>query len=903
MTRYAAIVLVAAWIIAAISAVSAVLFLEVNPSRNDLLSDELRFNQRYLDWIEHFPGTHDLTVVADMQGADGSDRSAEARAFIDALAERLREEPAVDRIDYGAPEVAFSPATARLLPREEFRAEIERAKEARPLLESPALSQLLAKTVHGMAEARDDDREDADHASAIAGLTELVRAVGDSLRSGSARDSLARVASDHRGSNDWQYLTTPNQRFLFLRMTPKLVEGEVNAAGPAIAAVRAHVAAVKAEIPDVQAGLTGVEVIEGDETDAAMRDASRTSIIAVIALSILLIYSFRGIRTPILLNLSLYTGVAWSFGYLLLTVGHLQILSVFFVLILLGLGMDFGVHLVSSIESARATAVREGGDTSLRHAFAEGFRRSSGGITLGAICTALSFGTSALTKFRGIAELGIIAAGGILLCLITTFTVLPSLIRLVHKNIGAKPVVHLPAKVAQRSIFRPVHSRPVLTLSIAGAFLAVCGWYASQIEFDYDLMRLQPAGVDSVNWQNKLLREGGVSAWYAVSIVDSLEMARQRSAQFLTLPTVGQVNGIAMLFPRDEGEKMQIAALARSDMEDVLREALQPGDSPPFNAAEEAQALVSQLISLRAIFRPQLERTDLPPEIRTAMEHLGIALDAAIDAATALNPTTLHARIADLHTAYTELRRDVALQLNDLLSTEPLTPDDFPPELLRPFIDMSNADQPRYAIEIHPRTPPDVTNALDPKFLPRFVRDLQSIDPDVTGVLMQIYYSGRLMVRSYLLAGLLSVALVVLVLTVALRSLYEALLCIVPIILGFGAVLAVMHVTDHALNAANIMVLPLMFGIGVDCGVHVVHRFHQDPHDRPLGLSHGTGKGITVTTVTNILGFGAMLFASHRGIQSLGMVMATGMTLTLLASVIVLPAWLELRVRGRENRR
>jgi predicted RND superfamily exporter protein len=279
------------------------------------------------------------------------------------------------------------------------------------------------------------------------------------------------------------------------------------------------------------------------------------------------------------------------------------------------------------------------------------------------------------------------------------------------------------------------------------------------------------------------------------------------------------------------------------------------------------------------------------------MVQLGIALDATIETATNLNPTTLNARVAALHAACTELRQSTANKLDQLLSTAPLTIGDFPREILRPYISTTDPDHPRFAIEIHPDPPASVNNALDPRFLPAFVRDLESVDPGVTGVLMQIYHSGSLMVRSYLFAGALAVVLVLALLTIWMRSLYDALLCIVPVALGFGAVLAAMELTEHTLNAANIIVLPLMFGIGVDSGVHVVHRFRQHPTTRPLGLAHGTGKGITVTCLTTVIGFGAMLLARHRGIQSLGLVMALGITLTLIACLVVLPAWLELRAK------
>jgi hypothetical protein len=118
-----------------------------------------------------------------------------------------------------------------------------------------------------------------------------------------------------------------------------------------------------------------------------------------------------------------------------------------------------------------------------------------------------------------------------------------------------------------------------------------------------------------------------------------------------------------------------------------------------------------------------------------------------------------------------------------------------------------------------------------------------------------------------------------------------------PAGVGFALTFGVMWLVGQRVNAANIIVLPLMFGIGVDTGVHILHRYRHYPTTRPLGLSHSTGKAVTVTCLAAAIGFGSLMISSHRGMVSLGFVMATGILLTMLACWLVLPAWLELRAR------
>jgi predicted RND superfamily exporter protein len=120
-----------------------------------------------------------------------------------------------------------------------------------------------------------------------------------------------------------------------------------------------------------------------------------------------------------------------------------------------------------------------------------------------------------------------------------------------------------------------------------------------------------------------------------------------------------------------------------------------------------------------------------------------------------------------------------------------------------------------------------------------------------------------------------------------------------PVAVGFLGAFAVLGLTGMPLNFANIIVMPLIFGIGVDAGVHIVHRWRVEPLGRPAGLSGATGRAITLTMVTTIIGFGCMLTAQHRGIRSLGMVMVSGLSVTLVACYVVLPAVLRLRTTPR----
>ncbi|NJL30948.1 MAG: MMPL family transporter [Phycisphaerales bacterium] len=172
---------------------------------------------------------------------------------------------------------------------------------------------------------------------------------------------------------------------------------------------------------------------------------------------------------------------------------------------------------------------------------------------------------------------------------------------------------------------------------------------------------------------------------------------------------------------------------------------------------------------------------------------------------------------------------------------------------------------------------------------------MRKTDAEVSGVVVQIYESGSLIQRSYIFAGMLALIAVLILVWLDFGNIKDALLSLLPVVVGFALTFGIMKLWGMMINPANIVVLPLMFGIGIDSGVHIIYRWRMDQTGRPPGLTQGTGKGIVIVNLATLLGFGGMMLARHRGMQSLGFVLTLGMAMTLLACLTVMPAWLSLR--------
>ncbi|MFA9478346.1 MMPL family transporter [Phycisphaerales bacterium AB-hyl4] len=873
--------------------------LSFQSNRNDLISEDIDWNQRFIHWRSLFPGKDDIIIIVETHdpatGAADDETAARARALVNELAERLEASDAVVEVVWGFDQSAVHPRSVRLLSMDAFEAQLAEVGAAGPLLESATPQALIRQ---GLAQA-DGDETDEDPAQAQAGLeafTQLIRGFTHRMQTQTDETvDLMQFAAPGMSPAEWEYLATPNQRFLIMQVVPREDPGALSPIGRSIGEVRRLLREVGRDYPDVAFGTTGVAVVETDETAAATADSTKASILAVVLITLLLVAAFHSLRMPLLLMIALMIGIAWSFGFLTLAVGHLQVISVIFAVILLGLGVAFGIHLITGFELHRHR--HPDSEEGFRATMRETFESVGPGIVTGAFTTAAAFSTTLLTDFRGVAEMGLIAAGGILLCLLAMVSVFPALLRLYKRK--HKHFVRLESRtfhVFEERWVSPFTRRPKLTLAIAGVITGLSLVAVSQLRFDYNLVELMPHNIESVEWQRRIADDGEQSIWSAVSVANSLEEARMLTRQYQAMGSVDGVGGIGMLFPRDEDEKLSLIRDVQAQVGAAAEQAL--AERVPETPTDEP-SLVEQLRSLQLSL--PFVQAQLPPALRPTLRDTSAAINEFVTTAQALPADERERRLNALQRDYDRWREQTAQLVSATLDDGPMQLTDLPAEAIGAYVAERDGQQ-WFVLEVYPRLPEDVTDPLNPRVLGPFVTEVQAVDPEATGAMVQLYLSGDLIWRSYLLAGGLALSAVLVLVWVDFRSIRDAALTLVPVAAGFAVTFAIMWLVGLNINPANIMVLPLMFGIGVDAGVHMLHRYRQDPTRRPLGLAGGTGKGITLTSFTTMIGFGSLMLAQHRGIAGIGFVLSVGIGMTLLACWTIVPAWLELRTRAEQSK-
>ena len=889
--RWPKVVLALSLVVAGLSVFITARDLQFQPDRNDLLAPSLPWNKIFIDWQSTFPGKDDLIVIVDA-GAN----SQAAGPLVDKLAEAIAKAPGIRHVEWKHPRSSYSGKTIRLLPWARFERQAADLADAKALLQSPSAAALIgnitrelraAETKPADVPAADAKTQEFEAIKKIYSLTRLIDGLWQRLVA-SAGDTTSTLASLINKQSEFAYLS-PDDRFYFLRVSPIRDEGSLNEFATAITSIRDVLAAHEKEATasSMSLGLTGIPVIEMDETQVASTDSTIASIVSVVLILIVLMIAFYSVRTPLLAVLSLLIGIAWSFGYLTLVIGHLQVISVVFTVMLLSLGVAYGIYIAARFELTRHNhAPGLGGFLATLR---DTIETVGPGVFTGAITTAAAFVTTVFTDFKGVAEMGHIAGVGIMLCLLAMFSVFPALLRLFrNKHRHFKPMENRRFHFYEDRWVMPFVRNSRATI-IATAFITVGSLYGiSQMYFDFDLLKLFPRGVESVDWQTRL-SQAGRPIYFGASVCKDIEEARAVAAKMSGKESISDTfGGIGILFPEQELRKIQHL--------NELRTQLTKGTTviDPSSAGPD---LLTTFRSLQLAMTIATARK-MPEEIRLALVALNKTTASAIAAMEAMDDTARAASVQRLDAEYRAWRGESARKIFEALDTLPLAPADLPAELLNPYI----APDGRVVLEVYPKLPEGITSILDPAFLPFYVRDMESVDPNITGPSPQIYRSGVLIKESYQLAGLFALLVVFVLVCLDFRSLSDSLLSMIPVSVGFAMTFGIMWFMDMQINPANIIVLPLMFGIGVDAGVHMIHRYRQSPTTRPLGLSDGTGKGITITNLATVLGFATLIFARHRGVASLGFVLTVGIALTTLACWFVMPAVLEVVQRRMERK-
>jgi hypothetical protein len=855
--------------------------IDVNTSRFEMVRSGDPYQARLMSFFERF-GYPDSPILI-VSGADREQR----RATVDRLMEEFSADPmfqgrALGRVTAGEiAEVlllqqpdAIKGLRDALPPDADLPAMIEGGL---PTMVGGIEAQLLA-ALDGEVQVDPSQQDEG-----FTQLAEMATLLDRQLAGEDLGDALGEMAGGRveqaraSGIDEAGYLESRDGETLLVALFPEMPGTQAEDYEPVVERIRAIQSQVGEAAGDVQIQATGLPILTVDEEDSLAISVIQSSVGSGVGVLVLLLLFFRSLRTTIFALVPLVLGMGMALGLVQIVFGHVNPITGGMFAILFGLGIDFAVHLLARFQEF----LREGQPRS--EAIKSAVLRAGPGVFTGGVTSVVAFLTVVTATFTAFAEFGIISAIGLLLVFLCTLVLLPILLEKFGGGDAPPklPGIHLLPVVARKGA--------MVTVAIAFVATGAAAYGATQVGFNPRYFDNMPQNLESVKALDQLEKDGALSPLFAFVSAEDVETAREMAEELRQLPAVGQVQTPTDLLPKLSQAQFDslgagFAGLARDPDFDELA-ARKPSAR---ELSERIGAVVDALDELRFALEQADRSTKTLDEAKAAFKQLKVRVDGLPDDG-AVELGAIESELAALLGRAWKTGRAVA-------ERGQVTAADLPDLFRARYVSKDGKEH--LSMFAFPERPIWGEGEAE-----RFSAQVSSVDPQAAGHAISMYVHNEMILADFVRASLMAGGLVFVVLFIDFRRLSDTLLAMTPVVLGGVWMMAIMAVVDFPFTVATLMVLPFLIGLSIDAGVHLMHRTRQSSEQNDTArledLLSGTGSAVLVASVTTIVGFAGLLVADHGAMKKFGLTMMIGISATLLATVVVLPAILVLLKRAR----
>jgi uncharacterized protein len=838
--RYAMQVIGIAVLLFLVSGIYAAHHFALDADVNKLISQDLPWRQREAAFDRYFPSKHE-TILAVID-APTSELASQASA---ALVARLSEQKELFHYINAAGGGPFFDKNGLLfLPPNDVAETTKKLGEAKPIIQAlaqdPNLRGLTTALNYGLIGVRMKKFTLDD----LAGTLNM------------AADTLDAVIAGRPASFSWRAMLngappTASERRRFIEIRPAL---DFTALLPGKAATDA----IRQAASDLGLGsnyrarlrLTG-EVPIADEEYATLEEGAyvNTSATILVVLTILWL-ALRSPRLILSVFVSLLVGLSITAAIGLALVGALNLISVAFAVLFIGLGVDFGIQF-----SVRYRAERHEVDD-LRQSLRNTAKYVGAPLTLAAAATAAGFLSFLPTDYKGLSELGLLAGLGMIVAFLTSITLIPALLMVLRPageplEMGYKALAPVDRFMERRRI--PIIIGTALAVT---AGLPLLYW----LQFDFNPLNLRSPKVESVATFLELRSDPAIGASSIYVLAPNKESAESDAAKLSKLSEVASVRTVETFIPDDQQPKLAAIRQLATVLNPVLLP--DPNKTPPTDA-DNVAALKAMVDGLNQAAGTQTDKG------AAAAKRLAEDLARLAQGDEALRQRAQTAMIAPLDTALDELR--------NYLQAQPVTLETLPPEITREWVTQDG----RFRVEILPKGDPN-----DNETLRRFARAVQDVEPNAIGGPVSILESGRTVIRAFFEAGFWALASIAILLWIVLRRFGDVLLTLIPLLMAGIVTMELMVLFNMKLNFANIIALPLLLGVGVAFKIYYIMAWRAGQTDL---LQSSLTRAVMFSALTTATAFGSLWLSSHPGTSSMGKLMALALVTTMAAAVLFQP--------------
>jgi len=818
--------------------------LDTDPS--EMLDPNLQFRKLEDELQKAFPQNSDVILVV-IEGKSPEQADAAAQALIT----QLKNEKKVIESVYDPEQTGFFSQNGLLyLDKKELLQLSDRLTEAAPFLGTLAQDPSL----HGLFTVLDrafDENLSPDYRGRLKKMLDSISRIAEAQLSGrQLKESWRDLFME--GS-----LAQGNELRHFILVKPRFDYSLLQPAQQTISTI--HRLAQQLQLDPqhgVRVRLTGDIPIEDEQLESVSRGAGISVFLSTLMVCLILIVGLRSARLVVAILVTLFVGLIWTAAYTAFAIGHLNLISVTFAVLFIGLGVDFGIQFgMRYKEELHRTK-------SYELALSETAYGAGGMLTLAATAAAISFFSFIPTSYRGLAELGVISGTSMFIALTFNLTLLPALLRLMPVDIESK----LPkSSVLTRLRFpiRRYHKRILISAALVGAIsLALL----PQLRFDFNPLNLQDPNTEAVSTFLDMLKDPNTTPYTIEILANNLNQAKEVAAKVEKLQVVDKAVTVDSFVPDDQDAKLAIIA----DMALVLQPLVTPTQVAPPTLDQEREAFQK----FQKKLRETSEKSSDPAFAASArylaetLEKLQSAPGWPVDALKQLRDDVV-----------SDLPQNLA-QLRKLLQPRRIELKDVPQDLRERYL----AADGQARVEVFPKF-----SVVDNNDLRRFAHGVQKAVPSASGAPVSLVEGGDAVVRACLHATALALIAALMLLLVVFQSIYSAFLVLLPLILAMVVTAASSAILDLPLNLANIIALPLLLGLGIAFGIYLVMRKRAGLDVEHLFRS-STPRAVLFSALTTVASFGSLAFSENRGMSAMGLLLTLALSFALLSTLVVLPA-------------
>ena len=840
-SRNAALVVVTGVLLGCIAVGLASTRLGVSTDTDALFSDSLPWKQRKEAFDRDFPQFQDLIVaVIDAQIPEEADATAAGLAA--AMAADTAHVRAVSRPDASP---YFATNGLMFLSVAELGPLMDRTIDAQPFL-----GQLVADpSARGLFAALSLIGLGLEHGQAdLAGFAPSLQAFHNTLTS---------VLAGSPVPLSWQSLLSGSLaekagRYRFVLIQPKLDYAALEPGGSATAALRA--AAAKLEF--VAAGrarvrVTGSVALADEEFATVAQGAVAGLIGSFVLIAVWLFLAVRSFRLIVPILLTLVLGLVLTTGFAALAVGTLNLVSVAFAVLFVGIAVDFAIQFSVRFRDMRLHAA------SAEQALTETARRAGAQILVAAIATSTGFLAFVPTSFSGVAQLGLIAGIGMLIAFLCTLVFLPAALTLMRPRAEGQEVGFTRLQPVDVAITR--HRRVILGIF---AILAIAGAAGVPfLRFDADPLHTKDPTTEAMTTLRDLMTDPLTNP-YSIDVLEpDMQQAVAAGQRAATLPLVDDVLTLQSLVPTDQQAKLALIADASNILSSTLSNRTPPAPVTPADLRLAARTAAEGLSRATAKLPPESPIAVVAADLR----QLQAAPDGVLIAANA---------------ALTRFLPEQLNRLRTVLSAQPVTIQSIPPDIARDWV----LPDGRARVQITPKP-----SASGGPGLNAFVDQVSAAIPEAGGSAVTIIATSRTIIEAFRNAAIAAVLMIAVVLFATLRRLLDVATVLAPLLLSALLTVVVCIVLPLPLNFANIIALPLLLGVGVSFNIYFVMNWRAGEHSR---LASATARAVIFSALTTGTAFGSLALSRHPGTASMGELLLISLGCTLLATLFFVPALL-----------